>query len=238
MAVAVILGSMRTLPRRSRIGQFKAPFLASIAGAAVSAIACGGRTPTDTGDPAGSELTSSGAGGASTGAGPDGTSGQGASAGQYGVAGHGSCSLVGTFCNPPGSPYDSQCPPDMPVAGTACYGTDQDCRYPGCEGPESSTATCVGGQWLVHYSSGPACNPPAVIPLCPNRPIPVGVSCAYEGQECSKLGDCSIGEQQQEDYRCLDGIWTRSSVPCPGPGWFDAGNVSINDAGSAPDAGL
>jgi hypothetical protein len=182
--------NMRTHPRRSRIGHFKSPFLVSLAGATV-AVACGGRSPDETtAEPVGTQLASE-------------QQQQGIEPGQQGAAGASGCGVSG-FCESPAAPDDSPCPQEMPVPGSACYGAGQGCRYPGCAGPEANSATCVGGQWLVHYSSGPVCNPPEVVPVCPNREIPGGDECAYEGLSC--ISDCA-GVDSLAGFVCREGTW-------------------------------
>jgi hypothetical protein len=221
---------MRTQPRRSRIAHFKAPFLASVAGATVATLACGARID-DTSDGVGDttqDSANAGTGGAgqhTSGYDPNGVS----NGGSAGTAGYGNCP-IGSFCNPPGYPPSYFCPSEMPVAGSACYDTGQTCSFPGCEGPESSTASCIGGQWLVQYSFGPACNPPAVIPVCPERALPIGEACAYDGQVC--LGECD--SLQRSGGSCSGGTWQAVIEPC---GFHDAGVAASVDAGSAPDAG-
>jgi hypothetical protein len=116
----------------------------------------------------------------------------------------------------------------MPVAGSDCLGDGQACGYPGCEGPTSSTATCVGGQWLVHYSSGPACNPPAVIPVCPERPIVNLSRCAYDEQLCSNE-PCN-GAEVRSGFVCATDIWLGVMLSCPTPA-VDAGAAPGGDAG-------
>jgi hypothetical protein len=117
----------------------------------------------------------------------------------------------------------------MPVAGSDCYVEAQTCGYPGCEGPTSSTATCVGGQWLVLYSFGPVCNPPPPeIPVCPQRPIVGGATCAYEEQQC--FNEACDGAELRNGFLCVGGRWSGEVFSCP---------QASQDAGSAqPDAGL
>jgi hypothetical protein len=107
-------------------------------------------------------------------------------------------------CNPP---FVSACPEAMPQAGADC--SDESglvCGYAGCEGPSSSTATCTFGQWLVHYSSGPVCNPPAVVPVCPQAQPAVDAGCAYPGQSCSYAACVEL--------TCSAGVWSQLEVAC------------------------
>lgn len=120
-------------------------------------------------------------------------------------------------CNPP-PPDPPACPEEMPAAGSDCAPDDQICRYPGCEGPESSSATCRFGQWDVIYSVGAACNPPAVVPVCPILLPSLGAGCAFEGQACS-YGLC--GDSGHFNL-CLGGVWQQPELPCP-PAAVDAG---------------
>jgi hypothetical protein len=113
----------------------------------------------------------------------------------------------------------------MPTAGSDCAPDGQVCRYSGCQGPESSSATCTFAQWDVVYSVGAACNPPAVVPVCPTLPPTFGAGCAYEGQACT-YGVC--GDPGFSNL-CLGGIWRGSELPCPPPAAVDAG---AGDGGS------
>ena len=124
-------------------------------------------------------------------------------------------------CNPP-PPEPEGCADTLPVPGSDCTIPQLSCSYPGaCESP--STATCVAGQWVVTYSSGPACNPPAVVPVCPERELVSGESCAYGGQECSNEA-CESGAASHDGYVCSSGQWQAAVVSCP-------------PSDSAPDAG-
>ena len=123
-------------------------------------------------------------------------------------------------CNPP-PPDDLYCEATLPVAGSDCT-IPVTCSYPGaCESP--STATCQAGQWLVVLSSGPACNPPPVVPVCPERELVLGEACVYEGQRCSNEA-CEPGTESHDGYMCTFGQWLGAVVSCPPPS-------------NAPDAG-
>lgn len=116
-------------------------------------------------------------------------------------------------CNPP--PPDSfPCEATLPIPGSDCSSIpERVCSYPGgCESP--STAVCRSGQWLVTYSSGPACNPPAVVPVCPQQAIARGAGCAYEGQACSNVS-CELGAESHDGYVCTAGKWEPRVVSCP-----------------------
>jgi hypothetical protein len=113
-------------------------------------------------------------------------------------------------CNPP--PVQP-CPEAMPTAGSDCAPDGEVCGYPGCEGPESSTATCSSGQWYVEYSTGPACNPPAVVPVCPTVVPRLGADCAYEGQACA-YGACGDPFNPGFVDTCIAGVWQQIEVSC------------------------
>lgn len=120
-------------------------------------------------------------------------------------------------CNPPA--YEA-CPEQMPQHGADCSGHGQICNYPGCEGPESSTATCTFGQWVTQYSIGPACNPPPVpAPICPGAEPVAGNGCAFDGQQCT-YGVCGPDESPSM-LICTSGIWQEEPVGCTGS--VDAG---------------
>jgi hypothetical protein len=125
-------------------------------------------------------------------------------------------------CNPPAP---SSCSPDMPTAGSDCIFEGEQCYYPGCEGPTSSTATCRYGQWAVVYSIGPACNPPPVVPVCPERDLVSDSSCWYDGQVCPTPNACGPGGSGAA-HVCTNGVWTTIPLPCSGTAdaGVDAGN--------------
>lgn len=114
-------------------------------------------------------------------------------------------------CNPP--PPDEECSV-VPVPGSDCASEGVECLYDGCEGPGSSYARCEFGQWFVHYSSGPACNPPAVVPVCPVIEPQALAGCAYEGQLCD-YGDCAQAELTRQ-FTCATGSWQRVDGVCGG----------------------
>jgi hypothetical protein len=126
-------------------------------------------------------------------------------------------------CNPPeplpDEVYFDECPQSMPAAGSSCAGAGT-CVYPGCAGEDSNTAQCVFEQWVVRYSSGPACNPPEVVPVCPDRTPEAGALCFYR-QSC-EYADCLRAT--------CDGTWSLTTESGDAPVGADAG------AGSA-DAG-
>lgn len=94
-------------------------------------------------------------------------------------------------CNPPA------CPAELPNQGDACAVPDQLCSYEvdiGC-GPQTMTATCDGGAWLI--DSGPTCNPPPPSP-------------------CSGLNEAECGA----DATCRWLTPGCSEPPLPGAGCF------------------
>jgi hypothetical protein len=126
-------------------------------------------------------------------------------------------------CNPP-PPVVEPCPEAMPEPGSDCASEEQFCGYPGCQGPDSSTAACRHGQWLVEYSGGVVCNPPAVVPVCPSLEPTSGAGCAYDGQACS-YGICGESSDAGRTHTCAFGMWQTSEPPCSSPdtGGVDAG---------------
>lgn len=194
-------------PPRSRIAHFKAPFVISAAGSAALALGCGLLTHPDRGTCDKEDRPSVSDCG-----------------GWICVEGEWQPRWI---CNPPPPPQDLYCEPTLPVPGSDCAVPAVNCSYPGgCAAP--STAVCVSGQWLVTYSSGPACNPPAVVPVCPERQLVTGNTCAYEGQECGNEA-CESGAAARDAHVCSSGLWQAAVVSCP-PG------DSLPDAG-ASDAG-
>jgi hypothetical protein len=121
----------------------------------------------------------------------------------------------GGICNPP-APV---CPSSIPPAGSDCAPEGQACNYPGC-GNTPSSATCQSGQWLVVPSN--ACNPPLLIPVCPERERSAGDGCAYEGQECSY--DACTGPTH-DGLVCRAGQWQAVVLACA-------------QADAGPDSGL
>lgn len=169
--------------------------------------------------------------GASAGSGA--TAGTGASAGSGASAGNGgSPGVGGVISNPPcflgcagtaGSPGEggeggailvwTDCPESSPEPGSDCTVDQLFCRYPGCGGPEANTALCNYGQWVVEYSSGPACNPPPVVPVCPSALPEHEAGCAYEGQEC-RYGPDTCDSESSWKAQCVNGRWTVEET-CP-----------------------
>jgi hypothetical protein len=130
-------------------------------------------------------------------------------------------------CNPPAIDYPppvEACPESMPEAGSDCTSDARVCGYPGCGGEEASTATCHGRQWLVEYSAGPACNPPAVIPICPSIEPVANADCAYDGQSCM-YGVCGDPQSPARLYVCGASGWVQADVNCVPP------NADDRDAG-------
>jgi hypothetical protein len=141
-------------------------------------------------------------------------------------------SILPPSCNPP-PPDDPRCEATLPVPGSDCTFWEFTCSYPGgCQEP--ATAVCRAGQWFVTYSSGPACNPPAVIPVCPERQLVNGEDCAYEGQACSNEA-CEPGAESHAGYVCSANHWQDATVTCPVP-TNNAPDAGASDGG-APDGG-
>ena len=240
-------------PRRSRIAHFKAPFIVSVVAPAALGLACGGKShddgifhpqnPPEVGGSSGtydplakpSPTATGGAGGT--------TSTQQCSAErpapdpschkEYRCE-NGEWQWVPTSCNPLGLP--PVCPDSMPAAGSDCAADDQVCLYPVCE-PDPSSATCHYGQWVVVYSPGAACNPPAVVtPVCPQQPIVEGANCWYDEQLCSQDDTCTNG--LRDAFQCVGGHWQGEVIGCPSSEAPDGGaeapdgGVATTDAGS------
>jgi hypothetical protein len=117
-------------------------------------------------------------------------------------------------CNPP------ECPTSLPAAGSDCAGEGLECLYPICA-PTPSSATCRYGQWAVVYSAGAACNPPAVVPVCPERAIVAGENCWYDGQVCSH--EACVGASVRNGFRCAAGHWQSEPIECSGAETPDGG---------------
>ena len=149
-------------------------------------------------------------------------------AGASGSGGSGSSDPPGVLPKDDGPLVYEACSGEIPVAGSDCYVEQQACGFSGCRGPTSSTARCVNGQWLIQFSFGLACNPPAVTPICPERTILAGTPCTYEGQECSQ--ESCDGVSERFGTTCSNGIWSLAKQACP-QSEADAGIASGNDAG-------
>jgi hypothetical protein len=111
-------------------------------------------------------------------------------------------------CNPP---QLDPCPAEMPIAGSDCTFEAQECRYDGCQGPQSSVAICSFGQWTTAYSSSAGCNPPAIAPVCPTRELSAGEGCAFEGQACSQEPCASAS---RSGFVCSAGAWQATVLSC------------------------
>jgi hypothetical protein len=234
------MGALMSIParsRRSRIAHFRTPFLLSVAAPAALGVACGGNADDIDGPEQTSSLAQAGAGGeAPSAACPAAAADVGTSCLDF--VGGLTCEYEFCFssapmrrcsestrrwedievpsCNPPAPGLDG-CPFELPVPGSDCVTAEQpDCAYPGsCEG--SSTAVCRSGQWLVAYSSGPACNPPAVVPVCPERELVAGEGCAYEGQTCSRDA-CESDAGTHPGHVCTSGLWQEvAAISCAPP---------------------
>src|SRR6185295_4578536 len=178
--------------RRSRIAQFKAPFIVSVAGPAALGIACGGQagTAADTADTAQapgdrSALARADAGVlppqlpitalACKGAAPVDPSPCHADP----VCEKGEWVLHSVSCNPPN--LFRPCPASEPALGASCagYPADTSCEYEYCSGTQP-TRRCNGSQ-LWEQVPLPTCNPPAMIRACPlTMPVP-GSDCPQDG---------------------------------------------------------
>lgn len=122
-------------------------------------------------------------------------------------------------CNPP-SPASFSCPDQMPIAGSDCSYEALECRYDGCQGPQSSVAICSFGQWTTAYSSSANCNPPAIQPVCPTRELSAGEGCAFEGQACSQE-PCAA--PSRNGFVCSAGAWQATVLSCLADAGTDSG---------------
>src|SRR5690606_10424632 len=135
---------------------------------------------------------------------------------------------VSPTCNPPPPDPLEECPGTTPAAGEACdvYGPGLDCEYndeSGCQ----LEFTCTSDAW---EDVSPTCNPPPPELECPEQPPSLGDSCeGYEpGLEC---------ESDSEDPSCPEasllfcgssGEWDGPVVTCNAPAVveLDAGDDS------------
>lgn len=203
---------------RSRIAQFKQPFLVGAVTSAALLSACGGETSSSGINPDGL----SGRGGNDAGPGEDGgtepqvtsnpplvvdqTSGSG-------TPGEGSgTEPQGTF-NPP--IVLDECPTTAPEPGAYCdhYEPDLDCEY-GADSSCPRNFTCVDGAWADH---SPSCNPPPpqVTDECPSEVPAVGAA-------CDQFAPGLYCEYEDELYcldarECDDGAWKDESPSCNPP---------------------
>lgn len=191
---------------RSRIAQFKQPFLV---GAVTSAalLGCGGKT-----DDCPAEVPANGT--ACDGFDPelrceyDGPTGCPATVAEC-TEGQWDVPLL--ICNPPFQQVG--CPEEMPTAGTSCsrYEPGTDCEYnsTGC----TNSFYCADGTW---QDQSPTCNPPpTVVDECPSAEPPAGASCyGYEpGLDCEYNADSSC----PTNIVCEDGTWLDQSPTCNPP---------------------
>jgi hypothetical protein len=123
------------------------------------------------------------------------------------------------ICNPP---PPVQCPPERPLAGSACppghYVTmPLACGYDLCGMRLATQATCSGpgSVWSVQQSS---CNPPA--PVCPEAMPTPGSACALPPIAC-EWGSCD--GRSTSRGACVDGRWSITIAEC------------VLDAGSGVD---
>jgi hypothetical protein len=230
--------------RRSRIAHFQAPFLFSLAGTAAGA-GCGGYALSDDASADDQRRQVSQGGQSSVPTNGDGTGGTAPVSSNPPRACNtpapppNACAVGWTCidgewdpppsCNPPWimpppAPPVEPCPAGLPVPGSDCSGEGQLCGYPGCEGATWDTATCSAGQWFVEMPPGPACNPPPVVPVCPQRAIAAFTPCAYEEQRCGGAL-CGIG------HVCTRGIWVNDFASCLSDAGADASVPAEQDAG-------
>jgi len=215
--------------RRSRIAQFKPPFVVSVAVPAALGLACGGKTvdvSTDDFDRDDRERSSEARRGSSGGIidNPQTTCAGPPPAVPYDGCGGGAACVNGEWvmtyvaCNSP-PPSFNLCPASVPEAGTSCAGYEPGlgCDYPFCYGSTATMARCsaVSGSW--ESVPTPSCNPPE--PECPTAAPEAGTSCYVEGEIC-RYGFC--GEPGYAWLQCLNGAWGGNELPCP-PAAVDAG---------------
>jgi hypothetical protein len=106
------------------------------------------------------------------------------------------------FCPPP-----SDCPPDLPAAGSACTREGLTCSSPNRQPVEKCApmCTCRGGAW--------ACNDnPCALP-CPPTPPPTIMGCSGRGHVCRYTGGCPV-TCTCEAVTPEGDLWRCESPPC------------------------
>ncbi|WP_242515144.1 hypothetical protein [Sorangium cellulosum] len=115
------------------------------------------------------------------------------------------------------------CPEEMPARESRCNADDLACAYvDSCDNPIGYR--CVDGAWQVEAEMscnppppecpGPACNPPAPPPTCPDEMPKRESSCNAVDLSCAYVDSCDnpIG------YRCVDGAWqVEAEMSCNPP---------------------
>lgn len=116
-------------------------------------------------------------------------------------------------CNPPHQLILDECPVEMPSAGASCdqYQTGLDCEYnsTGC----TSSFYCADGTW---QDQSPTCNPPpTLVDECPPEVPSADASCyGYEpGLDCEYNSESSC----PTNVVCEDGTWLDRSPTCNPP---------------------
>lgn len=206
---------------RSRIAQFKQPFLLSAVTSAALLSGCGGETNGTGVNPGELNGTKDDC--------PAHVPESGAGCGDY-VSGlsceydEGSCSRElrcedgewedhSPSCNPPPPELSGDCPESMPTDGQDCYlfVPDLNCTY----GEDSSCPrefTCSDAAWV---DNSPSCNPPPPVSDCPAQAPSNGGDCSElpDGLICDYDSDSNCGRA----FECDEGTWLDASPTCNPP---------------------
>lgn len=178
--------------QRSRIAQFKSPFLVGIASAGAVLSGCGAKTESAVVNPEAIV----------------GTPGTPSADGKSGATNSTQTPpAIGGTSNPPGVFWT--CPATTPAPGDACpdYIEGRECG--GDTGP---VVRCVSGKW---QSSDPVVTAPEPVGDCPDETPRDGETCAaYEPDlDCNYADDSSC----PRNFTCSDGEWSDVSPTCNPP---------------------
>lgn len=116
-------------------------------------------------------------------------------------------------CNPPPPEPSDECPEAMPTAGEGCYPYEADlnCVY-GADSSCPREFTCSDGDWV---DNSPSCNPPPVSGNCPTQAPSHNGDCSelIDGLVCDYVSDSNCGRS----FECNQGTWLDMSPTCNPP---------------------
>ena len=201
---------------RSRIAQFKQPFLVGAVTSAALLSGCGGETQgtnPGTSDECPTQAPKSAQTCDEYESGLDCAYDEESGCPRVFVCNDGAWQAVSATCNPPPPEPITACPELTPASGEACdeYEPELDCPYndeSGCQ----REFTCNGDAW---EDVSPTCNPPPPELECPQAAPAQGETCGeYEpGLECVYGDDSSC----PREFICNDGAWEDVSPTCNPP---------------------
>lgn len=208
------LHSMAQHKLRSRIAQFKQPFLVGAVTSAAFLSGCGGETQgTGTSDECPTQVPKSAQTCGDYEPGLECVYDDDSSCSREFRCNDGSWENISPSCNPPPPDPIAECPKVTPASGAACdvYEPGLDCAYNDDSGCQLEF-TCTSDAW---EDVSPTCNPPPPEVECPDVTPTSGSAC-----DDHKPGlDCAYDDESScpREFTCDDGAWEDVSPTCNPP---------------------